>query len=144
MPYRSHVQHDEFDETELGELLWLLRELSEGTSEPESVSESVSESEPSESESSSCCAVNLAESISTVGFVNRSVVICCVAFGFVGRGDWIWEGESERPFATAVWLMRREWRLDRLVPLSGGLDGISRMLSLRPVFGSVTDSRAGS
>ena len=46
------MQQDEFEDTELGELLWLLRELlSEGTSESES--ESVSEASESESSSSS-------------------------------------------------------------------------------------------
>ena len=103
IPYRSHVQHDEVDDTELGVLLLLLRELSDGTSE--SVSES--SSLLSSSDSASCCAANFAESISTVGCANCSSVIVRHAFGFCGSGLWIWEGDSERPLATAVELIRR-------------------------------------
>jgi hypothetical protein len=79
------VQQDEFDETELGVLLWLLREESDGTSESESDSSSDT-SESSSSESSKCCAASLALNISADGFVS-SAVILPVEFGFVGFGD---------------------------------------------------------
>jgi len=98
MPKRSQVQHDEVDETELGVLLLLLRELRDGTSEPESESES--SSLLSSSESLTCAAANFAVSCSTVWCLNCSANICFVSVGFEGFGLWICEGESERPFAT--------------------------------------------
>lgn len=45
MPYRSHVQHEEPLDTELGDEEFVERDVSEGTSEPESESKSDSSSE---------------------------------------------------------------------------------------------------
>jgi hypothetical protein len=95
MPYRSHVQHDDVEETLLGVLLLLLRllrDVSEGTGEETSeveISESESSSLLVSSESLICCAANRAESSPTVGCLNCSVVIVLQAFGCVGFGLWI-------------------------------------------------------
>jgi hypothetical protein len=82
IPYRSQVQHEDVEETELGVLLLLLRELSEGTFDETSESDS----SPLLSESLICWFANLSASISTVGFWNCSSAICRVSFGFTGFG----------------------------------------------------------
>jgi hypothetical protein len=71
----------------------------------------------------------------------------------LGRGHSIFEGESERPLGMCS-LVRRECLLLLLECFEDGAgaegaeedfaEGMSRMLSLRPVVGSVVDSRAGS
>lgn len=145
------MQHDDSEDTELGELLLLLRELvSEGTSEPLSESDSDSLS----SESLKSVAARRALSASMLGFMKRSCTTCRVACGLVGKGDWICDGERERPLGTWTELRREcpldvevEKRLDvRSLPVSGWLleKGMSRMFSFRPVVGSTTDSLAGS
>lgn len=127
-------------------LLLLLRELSEGTSEE--ASESDSSSLVSSSESlSRLAAENCADSVSMVGFLKFSFKICDVAFGFPGFGLWIFDGDSERPFATFDVLTRREFCLADLPDVLSSVFvafGMSRTFSLRPVVGSVTDSLAGS
>jgi len=123
----------------------LLREVSDGTLDE--TSESLSSSlELSPSESLTRAAANLAESSSTVGCLNFSVVICRVACGFVGFGLWICEGDSERPLTTFAVLMRRCCRADLELGGSapGRAAGMSSVFNFRPVVGSVTDSRAGS
>jgi hypothetical protein len=145
------VQHELVEDTELGVLLLLLRELRDGTSEPLSLSESLALSSSESSSESMFWVAKRAASCSTVGWAKFSVVIWRVAWGFVGFGEMIWEGERERPFGMVEEEMRREWRLalaaaaasaERALPAPAL--GMSRVLSLRPVVGSVTDSRAGS
>ena len=61
----------------------------------------------------------------------------------------IWEGDRERPLGMLA-EARRECRFDAAgagAAAAAGADlaaGMSRVLSLRPVVGSVTESRAGS
>lgn len=160
MPYRSHVQHELRLLTELapGELELLLRLLSDGTAELRSECESLLSSPDDESSSYESlgrrcwCAMRLA-SCSTARPLYCSDDIMRVACGLVGRGDWICEGESERPLGTSEAVIRRLWPWllgARREDLTGGAagggrgDGMSRTLSLRPVVGSVVDSRAGS
>lgn len=147
MPYRSHVQQDEVDETELGEVLLLAREsVSEGTSEPESDSESLLSS----SESLRDEAASLALKTSTVGFLKFSCAICRVAFGLPGVGEWILSVESGRPLGMLSEVRREcepevELRFSASLLGSGAFaGGMSKTFSLRPVVGSATDSRAGS
>lgn len=70
--------------------------------------------------------------------------------GRSGFGATIFEGESERPFGIDAVLTRRSWRFDddREEDCWDDEDlffpGMSRMLSLRPVVGSVVWSLAGS
>jgi len=74
-----------------------------------------------------------------------------VWFGFTGVGAMILEGESARPLGIDEELVRRAWRAaaccwadDTLAVELLDLPGILRMLSLRPVVGSVVWSLAGS
>lgn len=129
----------------LGVLVLLLRELSDGTSELPSLSSS--SLEESSSDSSSCWAARRWASCSTALALNFSCAMARVSCGFLGCGDFICEGESERPLGTPV-LEWRLWPEEVLVggpgfvaPLAGGM---SMMFSLRPEVGSTTESRAGS
>lgn len=151
MPKRLQVQQladEDLDVAEEGdEEAELREEVSEGTSLSESESESVSESEM------------LARDMwvarrSTEEALYCSRAIVRVSWGRLGRGHLIWDGDKERPLGmcslvrrVCLWLLWLElWDLDDGAGAAGValLEGISRMLSLRPVVGSVVDSRAGS
>jgi len=152
IPKRLHVQQlaDEGRDDVLAEdgdeepLLRELRdEVRDGTSEPLSLSLS---------ESIRALPSRLARR-STEDALYCSRVIVRVSCGRLGRGHSIFEGESERPLGMCS-LVRREcllleWPCDR--EDGAGAEGVgdfpggmSKMLSLRPVVGSVVDSRAGS
>lgn len=132
----------------LGVLVLLLRELRDGTSELPSLSSSSLE-ESLSSDSSSCWAARRYVSASTDLGLNFSWAMARVSWGFLGWGDLICEGESERPLGTSVLVCRlwpedvfaRDAGLLEAAPLGGGM---SMILSLRPEVGSTTDSRAGS
>lgn len=68
--------------------------------------------------------------------------------GRSGFGETICEGEMERPLGIEAALVRRLWRDDDACWDDDDEDfvfpGMSRMLSLRPVVGSVVWSLAGS
>lgn len=123
----------------------LLREdVSEGTSLSESLSLSLSDS-------SRAFPSRLARR-STEEALYCSRVIVRVSCGRLGRGHLICEGDKERPLGICS-LVRRvclllECDFEDGAGATAGPgdfpDGMSRMLSLRPVVGSVVDSRAGS
>lgn len=123
-----------------------LREVRDGTSESESESESDSSSESSSesSESSTEAAANLAASCSTVGPAKVSERRAALACGFWGFGDLIWDGLRERPFGTSETRRAARAALSVAAAAAGLPEGMSRTLSLRPVVGSTTESRAGS
>lgn len=130
--------------TLLGELLLLLRELKDGTSE--SLSLSLSLSEESESESDSCCLLSCMARRSTSLLRNCSLVMARVSWGLVGRGLLIWEGDRERPFAISAELRWRECFADAgtALLLETGAGSMLRMFSIRPVVASLVDSSFGS
>jgi len=159
MPNRLHVQVPAEEERDVAlledgdEVAELREEVRDGTSL--SLPESLSEAEEGEERR-----VELMREVrrSTEDELYCSRVIVRVSWGRLGRGDLIWEGERERPLGMCS-LVRREclwwlegvevegaWDLDDREGAGGKplLEGISRMLSLRPVVGSVVDSLAGS
>jgi len=96
---------------------------------------------------------NWEERLSRVAWLYWESTIWRVWFGFTGVGAMILEGESARPFGMEEELVRRAWREaaacwaedDTLaVELELVLPGMLRILSLRPVVGSVVWSLAGS
>jgi len=157
MPYRSHVQH-ELPELMLdGEELLVERDVRDGTSE--SLSESMNdESEEVDDAGDSDCREKWLVSASMVALSYCVLMTWRVWCGRSGLGAMILDGDSERPFGideaedVLIRLLSRldEWRED----FSWRVDvdeaevlvfpGISRMLSFRPVVGSVVWSRAGS
>jgi hypothetical protein len=91
------------------------------------------------------------ESASRVALSYCVLITWRVWWGRSGFGAMIFEGESERPLGIEAVEMRRSWRLEDereeewVVEEEAGLrPGMSRMLSLRPVVGSVVWSLAGS
>lgn len=151
MPKRLQVQQlvDEDLEDEVaddGEEDPLLRELREDVSDGTSESLSLSESESSMWVEPKRCVRR-----STEEALYCSRVIVRVSWGRFGRGHSIFEGDNERPLGMCS-LVRRvcllwPWEREDSAGAGGAEDfacGMSRMLSLRPVVGSVVDSRAGS
>lgn len=156
MPYRSHVQQLLPEEILDGDDEFVERDVRDGTSEPES-SESNSESSSSEidvAEEAGLIAwrAKRVESASRVALSYCVWMTSRVWYGRLGLGATILEGEMERPLGMDCELTRR---CSRLVPEEREelwcddedlevLPGMSRMLSLRPVVGSVVWSLAGS
>lgn len=148
MPYRSHVQQLETLplDTELGDELLDEREVSDGTDESRSLSESKYES--SELVGDIEVRPNCDESWSSDAWLYCESTIWRVWFGLTGVGATILDGESERPLGMDAVLTRRALRAaasaaDELLDVFVR-PGMSRMLSLRPVVGSVVWSLAGS
>jgi len=140
MPKRSHVQQLLPELTLLGELELVEREVRDGTSEPES--ESYSESE----ESSTDCWAKRRLSSSSVVLSYWVLMTWRVWPGRCGVGATMRAGLRERPFATDAVETRRDLRSEALEVLVDDdlAAGMSMMLSLRPVVGSVVWSLAGS
>lgn len=152
------MQHELPELTLEGEELLVERDVRDGTSE--SLSESMNEESDDDVVEAGDTAVraNCEVSASSVALSYCVLMTCRVWWGRSGRGAMILEGDRERPFgieATDEVLIRRllsradEWRDDfsgreELVDEFLVLPGMSRMLSLRPVVGSVVWSRAGS
>jgi hypothetical protein len=96
--------------------------------------------------------LNCEESWSSVAWWYCESTIWRVWFGFTGVGAMILEGDSARPFGMDEELVRRAWRAAAafwaalVVSMADGFvfPGMLRMLSLRPVVGSVVWSLAGS
>lgn len=131
-----------------GDELFVEREVSDGTSESlsESMYESLSEDE-SDDAGETVWRANWLVRASSV-FLSYCVLMTWrVWCGRSGLGATIFEGDRERPFGIDAVLMRREWRFE-LERDDVSFDeedeeeedffpGMSRMLSLRPVVGSV-------
>lgn len=116
------------------------REVSDGTFD--SSSESMKESE---SESESCWWARRLVRASSVALSYWVLMTWRVSCGRCGRGAAILSGERARPLGIDAVLTRRECDdLDDELDDEDFLAGMSRMLSLRPVVGSVVNSRAGS
>jgi hypothetical protein len=158
MPYLSQVQHVLPELTLDGEELFVERDVRDGTSE--SLSESMNdESVDVEDAGDTDCRAKRLVSASMVAWSYCVLMTWRVWCGRSGLGAMIFDGDRERPFgidATEDVLIRLLWsRLDdRREDFSWRVDveedeflvfpGISRMLSFRPVVGSVVWSRAGS
>lgn len=157
MPYRSHVQQLLPEETLDGDDELVDREVRDGTSEPES-SESNSDSSSSEIEVAEEAGLmawraKRVDNASSVALSYCVWITSRVWYGRFGLGATILEGEMERPLGMDCELTRRcsrlvpEEREDELCDVDEDLEdllGMSRMLSLRPVVGSVVWSLAGS
>lgn len=141
-------EDEERDDALEGDDEALLRlEVSEGTSLSESLSLSLSEEMRVEPRRL------LRRSTDDALYCSRAMVR--VSWGRLGRGHLICEGDSERPLGMCS-LVRRLCLLLLLLwcDLDDGAgagagadalaDGMLRMFSLRPVVGSVVNSRAGS
>ena len=119
------------------------RLVSEGTSEPES-SESYSESSSSE-DSSSFCSAKRRFSASSVVLSYCVLMTWRVSWGRCGLGATMRSGLRPRPLGMDAVETRRDlrsaWLEDVVFDLAAGM---SMMLSLRPVVGSVVWSLAGS
>jgi hypothetical protein len=125
-----------------GDELLVDRDVRDGTSE--SLSESKYESSELVDEAGEMdCRENLLVRASSVALSYWVLMTWRVWCGRSGRGATILEGESERPLGIEAVLMRRDWRFDEERSCGADEDdvlvfpGMSRMLSLRPVVGSV-------
>lgn len=153
MPYRSHVQQLLPELTLDGDDEFVDRDVRDGTSESlsESNSESSSEIDVVEEAGESVCPAKRDERASSVALSYCVWMTWRVWPGRLGFGATILEGEMERPLGM-------DWELTRRCERSDAEDredwwdvdedfvfpGMSRMLSLRPVVGSVVWSLAGS
>jgi len=154
MPYRSHVQQLLPELTLEGDDEFVDRDVKDGTSE--SLSESNSESSSSEIDVADeageiVCLAKRDDRASSVALSYCVLITWRVSCGRFGLGAMIFEGESERPLGID-WVLMRRWsraveeRDDACWDVDDDLafPGMSRMLSLRPVVGSVVWSLAGS
>lgn len=151
------MQHELPELTLDGDELLVDRDVSDGTSESlsESMYESESELDTDEAGDMVCLEKRLL-SWSSVALSYCVLMTWRVWCGRSGFGAMIFDGESERPLGIDAVLARREsfledlcdelscrrWDDDAAEALF--LPGMSRMLSLRPVVGSVVFSLAGS
>jgi hypothetical protein len=154
MPYRSQVQQLLPELTLEGDDEFVDRDVSEGTSESSSESkyESSSDMDVVDEAGDIDCPAKRVESASRAALSYCVWMTWRVWLGRSGLGETILEGESERPLGTEAVdaaLTRRlceerddVWWEDEDEDLV--LPGMSRMLSLRPVVGSVVWSFAGS
>lgn len=147
MPYRSQVQQLLPELTLDGDDEFVDRDVRDGTSE--SLSESNSESSSSEKDVADeageiVCFAKRDERASRVALSYCVWMTWRVWCGRLGLGATILEGEMERPLGIDCELTRRcersdaedrddEWDVDEDLVFPG----MSRMLSLRPVVGSV-------
>lgn len=147
MPYRSHVQQLLPELTLDGDDELVLRDVKDGTSESSSESTYESSSLEAEEAGETVCRAKRDVNASMVAWLYCVLITPRVWWGRSGLGETIFEGEIERPLGMEAVLMRRLWRDD---DEDWWLDeddfplGMSRMLSLRPVVGSVVWSLAGS
>lgn len=150
MPYRSQVQQLLPELTLDGDDELVDRDVSEGTSESSSESkyESSSEMDVADEAGDIVCRAKRDERASRVALSYCVLITWRVWCGRSGLGDTILEGESERPFGIDAVLTRRACRSEEEREDCCDEDlvfpGMSRMLSLRPVVGSVVWSLAGS
>jgi hypothetical protein len=147
IPYRSHVQQLLPELTLDGEELLVERDVSDGTdSLSESIYESSSDNDEADDAGDIVCRANLLVNASSVALSYCVAMTWRVWCGRSGLGAIILEGESERPLGIEAVLIRRECRFELECEERSFddedeellvLPGISRMLSLRPVVGSV-------
>lgn len=148
IPYRSQVQQLLLELTLDGDDEFVDRDVSEGTSESPSESkyESFSDIDVVDEAGDIDCRAKRVDSASSAALSYCVSMTWRVWCGRSGFGATILEGETERPFGMEVVdavLTRRSCRFDDCE--DGWWDeeddlpfpGMSRMLSLRPVVGSV-------